>query len=652
MHLPLGFRFAGVHAGLKPVRRDLALVACDGVAVAAGCFSQNLAAAAPIIDARGRVPSARVRGVVVHSGNANALTGTRGVADVAALRAAVAGELGCEADELLCAATGVIGAPLPLGKLVAAAPELVRALGPAIEPAAEAILTTDTRTKLASRTVMLGGANVTIAALAKGSGMISPALASLIAVIVTDCAIAPGLLDAALRAAIEPSFHALVIDGDMSTNDTVYALASGRAGNAPIEAKDAEFAAFREALTALCIELAKDIAADGEGATRVIEVAVAGAPDVASARDLARAVCGSPLVKAAMFGADPNWGRVLATVGARAATRGYAIDPQRARVVIQGVTVFDRGPVLAEGAALRAKLRAPEVRVEIALAAGDGAGVAWGCDLGYDYVKLNADYTSLIVQRADGQLAKDDRLTNYSPSFKRSLIVEALAYISRFAGTRSLIALIGGSGGGPGGVVMKPALVQAFCAEVALLRSVGLVPVVVHGGGRDEADHAVTLLGAAGARAIGISGKDGGLVRASSAGELAKVDAGVLEMMLAQGYVPIVSPLALGEDGRTHALPVAMVAAELAVAIGARKLIYVADAPGVVEAGELVGDVALTELKSRLAAGTAESPIAIEPIARALGGGVERVHVIDGRTPHAVIAELFTDRGVGTLITA
>ena len=648
MHLPIGFRFAGVHAGLKPVRRDLALVACDGVAVAAGCFSQNLAAAAPILDARGRVPSARVRGVVVHSGNANALTGARGVADVAALRAAVASELGCNADELLCAATGVIGAPLPLAKLVAAAPELVRALGPAIEPAAEAILTTDTRTKLASRTLELGGAKVTIAAIAKGSGMISPALASLIAVIVTDCAIAPGLLDAALRAAIDPSFHALVVDGDMSTNDTVYLLANGRAGNTPIEAKGAELAAFTEALTALCIELAKDIAADGEGATRVIEAAVTGAPDVASARDLARAVCGSPLVKAAMFGADPNWGRVLATVGARAATRGYAIDPQRARVVIQGVTVFDSGPVLAEGAALRAKLRAPEVRVEIALAAGDGAAVAWGCDLGYDYVKLNADYTSLIVQRADGQLAKDDRLTNYSPSFKRSLIVEALAYISRFAGTRSLIALVGGAGG----VTMKPALVQAFCAEVALLRSVGLVPVVVHGGGRDDADHTVTLLGAAGARAIGISGKDGGLVRASSAGELARVDAGVLEMMLAQGYVPIVSPLALGDDGRTHALPVATVAAELAVAIGANKLIYVADAPGVVEAGELVGDVGLAELTRKLEAGQAHSPIAIEPIARALSGGVGRVHVIDGRTPHAVIAELFTDRGVGTLITA
>jgi acetylglutamate kinase len=644
MQLPIGFRFAGVHAGLKPHRRDLALVVSDTAAVAAGCFSQNLAAAAPIVDARTRVPASRMRGIVVHSGNANALTGPRGIADVARLRAAVARELPCDADELLCAATGVIGAPLPIGKLVEAAPALVAALGLAIEPAAEAVLTTDTRTKLASRTLALGGKQVTLAAFAKGSGMIAPALASMICVIATDAVITPGLLDAALRAAIEPSFHSLVVDGDMSTNDTVYALANGRAGNPPIEHHGDDFAAFTDALTALCIDLARDIAADGEGATRVIEVAIDGAPDVACARDLARAVAGSPLVKAAMFGADANWGRVLATIGARGATQHYAIDPHRARVVIQGVAVFDREPVLVDPTALRAKLRAPEVRIEVTLAAGDARAVAWGCDLGYDYVKLNADYTSLIVQRADGQLAKDDRLTNYSPSFKRALIAEALAYISKFAGTRCVIALAGAP--------MRPALAQAFCAEVALLRSVGLVPIVVHGGGRDDADHTVTLLTASGARAIGISGKDGSLLRATAAGELARVDAGVLEMVLAQGYVPIVSPLALGEDGRTHALPVAVTAAELAITLAAAKLIYVADAAGVTEAGELVGELAVGPFTVGAARGELVSPVTPEPIARALAGGVGRVHVIDGRTPHAVIAELFTDRGVGTLITA
>jgi acetylglutamate kinase len=644
MQLPIGFRFAGVHAGLKPVRRDLALVASDVPAVAAGCFSQNLAAAAPILDARPRVPASRARAVVVHSGNANALTGPRGLADVIALREALGRELACDADAVLCAATGVIGAPLPLGKLLAAAPELVAALGPAIEPAAEAILTTDTRIKLASRTLELGGARVTLAAIAKGSGMIAPSLASLIAVVVTDAAIAPGLLDAALHAAVEPSFHALVVDGDMSTNDTVYVLANGRAGNSPIESRDGEFAAFTEALTSLCIELAREVAADGEGATRVIEVAVSGVPDTACARDLARAVAGSPLVKAAMFGADPNWGRVLATVGARAAVRGFAIDPHRARVAMQGVVVFDSGPVQVDATGLRARLRAPEVAIEVALGMGDARAVAWGCDLGYDYVKLNADYTSLIVQRADGQLAKDDRLTNYSPSFKRALLVEALAYISKFANTRCVIALAGGA--------MKPALVQAFCGEVALLRSVGLVPIVVHGGGRDEADHAVALLAGNGARAIGISGKDGSLLRATASGQFARVDASVLEMVLAQGYVPIVSPLALDDGGRSHALPVATVAAELAIALGSPKLIFVADAAGVVERGELVGELALAELTARLAAAELVCPIAPEPIARALDAGVGRVHVIDGRTPHAVIAELFTDRGVGTLITA
>jgi acetylglutamate kinase len=638
MQVPLGFTFAGVHAGLKPVRRDVALVVSDVPAAAAGCFTTNLAAASPVIDARGRVPAAGVRAIVVNSGNANALTGAAGVADVHQIRAAFASALGVSADAILTASTGVIGVRMPLAKLIAVAPQLVAQLTPAPEPAAEAILTTDTRTKLASRTVVLAGSTVTISAIGKGSGMIAPQLATMLAVIVTDAAITPGLLDRALRAAIEPSFHCLVVDGDQSTNDSILALANGRAGNPQIADPGPDLDAFTEALTSLCCDLAREVAADGEGATRLVEVAVTGAPDLAIARDLARSIAGSSLVKAAIFGADPNWGRILATVGARAGSQRYALDPHAATVAIQGVTVFAREPALADRHALRAKMRGPEVRIDVGLAAGSASATAWGCDLGYDYVKLNADYTSLIVQTTDGRLAKDDRLTNYSPSFKRTLLVEALSYISRFAGTRCLIRY----------AREKPALEQAFCDDVMLLRSVGLRPIVVAAGDRAIADHLVSLLNLDGAHAIGISGKDGGLLRARD-GEIAKVHAPVLEMLLAQDYVPIVSPVALDPNGIPCDVDADATAAELAIAMGVPKLIFLASAPGILEGGELVTDVSAHELEHRRDA--LMSPVSPAALVRALAGGVGRLHVIDGRTPHAIIAELFTDRGVGTLVT-
>jgi acetylglutamate kinase len=637
MRTAQGFRFAGVHAGLKPVRRDFALVASDEPCVAVGRFTTNLAAAAPIVDARTRVPATNIRAVVLNSGNANALTGAAGLADVVAVRTAVAAALGTSPDAILAASTGMIGVRLPVHKLVAAAPALVAALSDAPEPAAEAILTTDTRTKLSSRTLQLGGREVVISAIAKGSGMIAPQLATMIAIVTTDCAIAPALLDRALAQAIEPSFHCLVVDGDTSTNDTILALANGRAGNAPIVDPGPDYEVFVAALTELCIEIARDIASDGEGATRLLEVAVTGAPDAACARDIARSIAASSLVKAAIFGADPNWGRVLATVGARAGSQGYPIDPHRASVAIQGMPVFAGEPVLADPRALRAKMRAPEVRVEVALAAGTGAATAWGCDLGYDYVKLNADYTSLIVQTADGGLAKDDRLTNYSPAFKRTLLVEALSYIARFSGTRCVVRL--------GGTAQaRPALQQSFCDDIKLLRSCGLAPIVVHDGGAELGSHLVALLNLDGGHAIGVSGKDGGLIRAKR-GEIASVDAAMLEMFLAQGYLPVVSPLALGDDGAGHAVDGDAAAAELAIALRAPKLIYVVDAAGIVEQGELVTDLSAAALAAKF-----DTPLT-RAIVRASRAGVGRVHVIDGRTPHTVIAELFTDRGVGTLVT-
>ena len=434
--------------------------------------------------------------------------------------------------------------------------------------------------------------------------MIAPQLATMIAVIITDCAIAAPMLKRALLAGTTDSFDQLTIDCDMSTNDAVFVMANGLAGNPSITGEGRSYDAFAAALHDLLDELARDIAQDGEGATKRIDVIVKGAPDVASARDVAKSICGSPLVKAAIFGMDPNWGRILATVGARAGSQGYAMDPYKAQVSVQGTVVYDAAPVVLDRMVLKARMREPEVRIEVDLRGGPGVGKAYGCDLSYDYVKINADYTSLIVEKEDGGVGKDDKLQNYSPTFKRSLLVESLAYISRFRGRRCVIKY--------GGAAMtKESLKRSFCEDVLLLHSVGLLPIVVHGGGPDITralekmgshpefidgvrvtpasdvrvvemvltgsinTELVTQLNRHGGHAVGVSGKDAALLRAQKlvredgrdlgqVGELTEVNRGFLESLLSQGYIPVISPVGLGSDGQSYNLNADVVAAGVA----------------------------------------------------------------------------------------
>ncbi|NOU28901.1 MAG: bifunctional glutamate N-acetyltransferase/amino-acid acetyltransferase ArgJ [Polyangiaceae bacterium] len=686
MKTPIGFQFAGLAAGLKPTRKDVALVYSKTPCTAAACFTVNKAKAAPILDAEPRVPATGIHAVVINSGNANALTGSHGVEAVLAVRACAAAALGIESASVLTASTGVIGVPLPTHKIEAAMPALVAALNVSPVAAAEAILTTDTRIKMTSRSLRVGKSDVTIAAICKGSGMIAPQLATMIAVFVTDCAIDETLLQQVLSSAMPTTFNALTVDADMSTNDAVFALANGEAKNAPITKDGADYQAFAEAVRDMAQELAKDIAADGEGATKRLETKVAGAPSFAVAQDLATAICGSSLVKAALFGADPNWGRILATVGARAGSQSYDVNPYRAKVTIQGVVVYDKHPLDVDRAMLRAKMREPEVLVEVVLEDGNGSATSWGCDLSYDYVKINADYTSLVVTTADGGVKKDDRLTNYSPKFKVSLLTEALAYISKFKGQRCVIKF-GGS------ALLNESLKHAFVTDVKLLRSVGLVPVVVHGGdleiartlarlggGADQSGvvemvltgkintELVTLLNQSGVNAVGLSGKDAKLLTARPAseseaeanleaslfrtGELSLVKSDLIKVLLDQGYVPVISPTGTGEDGTSYSLSGDDVAAGVAAALGAEKLIFLADAPGILESGELLEKVDVDKLRALAAAGGLAGGMAkkAQATAAALQGGVRDVHIVDGRVPHGVLAELFTDNGIGTFV--
>lgn len=387
---PRGILAGGTHCGIRKERKDLAIVYSQVPAQAAGMFTANRVKAAPVLLSRERVRGGVLRAVVINSGNANACTGQRGMADAETMAALAAAALGISNEHVAVASTGVIGVPLPMDCLAGGIPALVGSLSAAGgEEAAEAIMTTDTFPKQVAVRVNLDGRWATIGGMAKGSGMIHPNMATMLGFLTTDAAVPTPLLQDCLRAAVERSFNMITVDGDTSTNDMVLALANGLAGNRPLEPGTAALAAFREALEYACIDLARAIARDGEGATKLLEVTVAGARAVEDARLAARAVAGSALVKAALFGADPNWGRVMAALG----YSGAEFDPDEVTLHIGPLKVAEAGCAVPfserRAAAILAKR---EVRLTVILGDGPGKATAWGCDLSYDYVKINGQY--------------------------------------------------------------------------------------------------------------------------------------------------------------------------------------------------------------------------------------------------------------------
>ncbi|WP_029422479.1 bifunctional glutamate N-acetyltransferase/amino-acid acetyltransferase ArgJ [Alicyclobacillus macrosporangiidus] len=401
---PKGFRAAGAHIGIKAVRaegvappKDLAVLVSDAPAAVAAAFTTNRVKAAPVLWSQRVVArKAPVRAVVVNSGNANACTGDRGLEDAIRMGEATAQALGVQTEEVLVASTGVIGVPLPMDVVLRGIPQVCSALAAtpeAGEACAEAIRTTDTFTKQAAVRLEIGGQVVTIGGMAKGSGMIHPNMATMLAFLTTDAAISREMLDRALKASVIDSYNMISVDGDTSTNDTVAVLANGLAENPVIAEDGPDFAAFCAALHTLNTHLAKLIVRDGEGATKLMEVTVRGAADVDAARRLARSVTTSNLVKAALFGADANWGRVLAAMG----YSGAPFDPAGVHIrftsAAGSVALMEDGEPLPfdEDLALQV-LQEKEVRVEIDLADGDAQATAWGCDLTYEYVRINGEY--------------------------------------------------------------------------------------------------------------------------------------------------------------------------------------------------------------------------------------------------------------------
>ena len=388
---PLGFSAAAQTAGIKESGLpDLALLVSDRPAAAAALFTTSQTQAAPLAVSRRHIAAGALRGAIINSGNANCATGAQGVADAEAMTRLAAANIGCEASDVFVNSTGIIGHFLPMA--------LIHAAVPLLEPRsdggadfARAIMTTDTFAKEAVASFEANGQRYTIGGCAKGAGMIHPNMATMIALCATDAPIERELLDARFRYAIDRSINMVTVDGDTSTNDTALILANGAGGGPTIRADDEQaVAALDDALAAVCVPLAKMIARDGEGATKRIEMTVSGARRWEDARAIARTVVTSPLVKAALSKADPNWGRVLMAAG----YAGVPYDLDRLRVWIGDLLVFNGTATGVPDAEASKQTVGPEVQIRLDLAAGDAEATAWGCDLTEEYVRFNADYVT------------------------------------------------------------------------------------------------------------------------------------------------------------------------------------------------------------------------------------------------------------------
>ena len=390
-----GFTTAGIFCGIKTNKqKDLALIFSEEPSVAAGLFTSNQVVSPTITWCREILKSSkRFRAIVVNSGNANACTGPKGMEDCKSLASKLSQKLSVEPKEILIASTGIIGVPLPINKIVKALPALSSKLSPVgWVSSAEAIMTTDLTPKFKSLSFYIGKHKITMGGIAKGSGMIHPNMATMLAFIATDAAIDKKTLGRALREANNKTFNRITVDGDTSTNDMAILLANGIAKNKSIRAGSPAYDKFVEKLTEICLYLAHKIVLDGEGATKFVTIRIQGAKAKTHAHRVAKSVATSSLVKTALFGQDPNWGRIIAAVG----YAGVPFNPDKVQISLNGSVLFNNG-VPANGAlqsTLRKKMKSKNISIVIDLKSGIHSGEVYTCDLSYDYVRINAEYTT------------------------------------------------------------------------------------------------------------------------------------------------------------------------------------------------------------------------------------------------------------------
>ena len=386
-----GFTAAGVKAGIKKSGNlDVAVIYTKTQAVVAGTFTQNKVAAAPVYVSKEVVATGTAHAIVANAGCANACTGQQGLDDAHKMAQIAADELGVNANDVIVGSTGVIGVNLPMDKLEAGIKDAVANLSvDGSDNAGRAIITTDTHSKSVTCEFELSGKTVRMGAIAKGSGMIRPNMATMLCYITTDIAIDQALLQKAVSGCVEKSFNMISVDGDMSTNDMVIVLANGEANNAKITEENADYQIFFDKLMMLCTEIAKQIAADGEGASKFLTINVRGAKSFADAKTVGMAIANSPLVKTAFFGEDPNWGRVICAVG----YSGADMVPEKTVVKFGGITIFANGTgATYDEKALAHVMKQKDIVIDIELNMGEEDATVWSCDLSYEYVKINGEY--------------------------------------------------------------------------------------------------------------------------------------------------------------------------------------------------------------------------------------------------------------------
>lgn len=386
-----GFTAAGIKAGIKKSgNEDLAVIYTAKAAAVAGTFTKNAVAAAPVYVSKDVVKNKTAHAIVANAGCANACTGEQGMKDAKEMAAITAAQLGIKAEEVIVASTGVIGVNLPMDKVDAGIKKAISELSETGSVnAGSAIITTDTHSKTREMEFVLGGQTVRMGAIAKGSGMIQPNMATMLCFITTDAAIEQTLLQKALSTVVETSFNMISIDGDMSTNDMAVVLANGAAGNPLIAEENEDYTVFCTKLSELCQSLSQEIAADGEGATKFITIQVKSAPSFEDAKTVAMSVAKSPLVKTAFFGEDPNWGRVICAIG----YAGVEMIPEKTKVAFGGVTVFENGMGVDSAVEkLHKVMEEHDIVIDIDMGLGEAEATVWSCDLSYEYVKINGEY--------------------------------------------------------------------------------------------------------------------------------------------------------------------------------------------------------------------------------------------------------------------
>ena len=391
---PDGFLAAGIHAGIKPAPLpDLALIVSTHPGFMAGMLTQNQIVSPSVILCRRQLKTHTGQAILVNSGNANALTGSQGMSDALEMRRLASAALQIPAASVFVGSTGVIGRPLPMPAIREAVPPLIRLLSRSgHKSAAQAIITTDTRSKEVAVQAKIGQRVLTIGGMAKGSGMIHPDMATMLAYLTTDAAIAPRALQAALTRAVNDTFNCISVDGDTSTNDTVLCLANGRAANPTIQTGTPQWDAFSAFLYEACLSLALQICRDGEGCTKIVEIIVRGTRTNREAKKIAQTIATSPLVKTAVFGEDPNWGRILAAAG----RAGVKFNPARIGLAFDQTRVVDNGQPVGDRADNQAQRIMLKKQYVMTLSLGNHQGCArlWTTDLTYEYVRINASYTT------------------------------------------------------------------------------------------------------------------------------------------------------------------------------------------------------------------------------------------------------------------